>query len=60
MNEIITVGVDLAKEIIAVCAAAGSGKSVSTRVFRRDAFAGWAVKVLPCVFGLEACGAAHH
>src|SRR6202171_3818583 len=60
MNEITTVGVDLAKEVIAVCAADGSGKSVFMRVFRRAAFAAWAVQLPPCVFGLEACGAAHH
>jgi transposase len=60
MNEITTVGVDLAKEVIAVCGADCSGKTVFTRVFRREAFAAWAVQLPPCVFGLEACGAAHH
>jgi transposase len=60
MNEITTVGVDLAKEVIAVCGADRSGKTVLTRVFRREAFAAWAVQLPPCVFGLEACGAAHH
>ena len=60
MNEITTVGVDLAKEVIAVCAADRLGKTVFTRVFHRDAFAAWAVQLPPCVFGLEACGAAHH
>ena len=60
MNEITTVGVDLAKEVIAVGAADRSGKTVFTRVFRRAAFAAWAVQLPPCVFGLEACGAAHH
>ena len=60
MNEITTVGVDLAKEVIAVCAAERSGKTVFTRIFRREAFAAWAVQLPPCVFGLEACGAAHH
>ena len=60
MNEITTVGVDLAKEVIAVCAADRSGKTVFTRVFCRDAFAAWAVQLPPCMFGLEACGAAHH
>ena len=60
MNEITTVGVDLAKEVIAVCAADGSGKTVFTRVFHRDAFAAWAVQLPPCGFGMEACGAAHH
>ena len=60
MNEITTVGVDLAKEVIAVCAADRSGKTVFTRVFRREAFAAWAVQLPPCGFGLEACGAAHY
>ena len=60
MNEITTVGVDLAKEVIAVCAADGAGRIVFTRIFRRDRFAAWAVQLPPCVLGLEACGAAHH
>src|SRR3981081_520923 len=60
MKEITAVGVDLAKEVIAVCAADRSGKSMLTRVFRREAFAAWAVPLPPWVFGLEACGAAHH
>ncbi len=60
MNEITTVGVDLAKEVIAVCAADRGGRIVFTRIFRRDAFAAWAVQLPGCVFGMEACGAAHH
>jgi transposase len=60
MNEITTVGVDLAKEVIAVCAADGAGRTVFTRIFRRDAFAQWAVQLPSCRFGMEACGAAHH
>ena len=43
MNEITTVGVDLAKEVIAVCGADRLGKTVFTRIFRREAFAAWAV-----------------
>ena len=60
MNEITTVGVDLAKEVIAVCAADRAGRTVFVRVFRRDAFAAWAVQLSPCLIGMEACGAAHH
>ena len=60
MNEITTVGVDLAKNVIAVCAADRSGRIVLRRVFCRQGFAEWAVKLSPCVFGMEACGAAHH
>jgi hypothetical protein len=36
MNEITTVGVDLAKDVIAVRAASHAGRVVFTRVFRRD------------------------
>jgi transposase len=60
MNEITTVGLDLAKDVIAVCAADRAGRIVFTRVFRRDAFAQWVVQLPPCSFGMEACGAAHH
>ena len=60
MSEITTVGLDLAKEVIAVCGADRSGRVVFQRVFRRDSFAAWAVRLPNCVFGMEACGAAHH
>ena len=60
MSEITTVGVDLAKEVIAVCAADRAGRIVFTRVFGRESFAAWAVQLPACVFGMEACGAAHH
>jgi transposase len=60
MNEITTVGVDLAKEVIAVCAADRCGRVVLQREYRRDSFAAWAVRLPNCVFGMEACGAAHH
>jgi len=33
---------------------------VFTRIFRREAFATWAVRLPACEFGMEACGAAHH
>ena len=60
MNEITTVGVDLAKEVIVVCAADAQGR---TRYFKQlgfQGFAEWAVKLLRCTFGMEACSTAHH
>jgi transposase len=60
MNEITTVGVDLAKDVIVVCAGDASGKTVYFRQFGFGAFAMWAANLPPCVFGMEACSSAHH
>ena len=60
MNEITTVGVDLAKEVIVVCAADREGRSVYFRQFSFSGFAKWAVRLAPCRFGLEACSSAHY
>jgi len=60
MNEITTVGVDLAKEVIVVCAGDTQGR---TRYFKQlsfQAFGAWAMKLPPCTFGMEACSTAHH
>jgi transposase len=60
MNEITTVGVDLAKEVIVVCAGDAEGR---TRYFKQLSFSGfaeWAVNLPPCTFGMEACSSAHH
>ena len=60
MNEITTVGVDLAKNVIVVCAGDASGKTVYFRQFSFGAFAVWAANLPPCVFGMEACSSAHY
>jgi transposase len=60
MNEITTVGVDLAKEVIVVCAGDAQGR---TRYFKQlsfDGFARWAALLPTCTFGMEACSTAHH
>ncbi len=60
MKEITTVGVDLAKEVILVCAGDAQGR---TRYFKQLSFKGsaeWVVKLPPCTFGMEACSTAHH
>jgi len=51
MKEITTVGVDLAKDVIVVCAADRSGRPVLVRKFSRQALAEWAATLVPCTFG---------
>lgn len=60
MNEITTVGVDLAKEVIAVRAAGARGEPIYFKQFSFSGFAEWAANLPPCVFGMEACSSAHH
>src|SRR5262245_38793504 len=60
MNEITTVGVDLAKEVIVVCAAGPDGRPVYFKQLSFQGFAVWAAKLQPCVMGMEACSSAHH
>lgn len=60
MNEITTVGVDLAKEVIVVCATDTVGNIVLVRQFSFQGFGAWAGKLPPCTFAMEACGSAHY
>ena len=60
MNEITTVGVDLAKEVIVVCGGDGQGRAVYFKQFSFSGFAQWAANLPPCVVGMEACSSAHH
>ena len=60
MNEITTIGVDLAKEVIAVRAADARGTPIYFKQFSFSGFAEWAANLPPCVIGMEACSSAHH
>ncbi len=60
MNEITTVGVDLAKEVIVVCTADSAGRVLYFKQFSFRGFAAWAANVAPCSFGMEACSSAHY
>jgi len=60
MQDITTVGVDLAKEVFAVCALDATGAVVYGKVLKRDAFMAWAEALPPCAIAMEACGSAHH
>ena len=61
MMNITTVGVDLAKEVITVCAMDRHGQVFKTRDLRTAEFSAWLVQ-LPAdtVLGMEACSSAHH
>lgn len=60
MEKITTVGLDLAKQVIAVHAMDGRGHRVLRKVLRRDALLAWSAALPPCVLAMEACGGAHH
>jgi transposase len=60
MNEITTVGVDLAKDVIVVCAGDRRGRPVYTRHLSFQGFAQWAANLPQAAFGLEACSSAHY
>lgn len=60
MDQITTVGVDLAKEVIVVCAGNAMGAVVLRKQLSFSAFAAWAANLPPCVIGMEACSSAHH
>jgi hypothetical protein len=48
MNQIATVGADLAKAVIVMCAADREGRVQFYKQFSFDAFAQWAATMLPC------------
>jgi len=60
MNEITTVGVDLAKEVIVVCAGDASGRAMFFKQFSFAGFSVWAGNLPPCTIGMEACSSSNH
>jgi transposase len=60
MDKLTTIGIDLAKDVIAVCVMDQHGSVVERRVLRRDAFERWAAQLPPCIVAMEACSSAHH
>jgi transposase len=52
--------VDLAKEVIVVCAGDKGGRPLFSRQFTFHGFAQWAGKLSQATFGMEACSSAHH
>jgi transposase len=60
VEKLTTVGIDLAKDVIAVCVLDVHGAVVERRVLRRDAFERWAGQLPVSNVVMEACGSAHH
>jgi transposase len=60
MNQITTVGVDLAKDLIVACAADAAGRTQFYKQFGFQGFAAWAANLPPCTIAMEACSSAHY
>lgn len=60
MSQITTVGVDLSKQVIVVCAADSRGRTILFKQLSFSGFAQWAANLPPCVIGMEACSSAHY
>ena len=60
MDNIITIGVDLAKNVFQVHGVNVSGEPVIRRQLRRSRVLPFFKKLSPCLVGMEACATAHH
>ena len=60
MEQIITVGLDLAKHVFQVHGAGVNGAVVLRKKLRREQLLGFFAKLPRCTVAMEACGGAHH
>ena len=60
MNEAITIGIDLAKNVFQVHGVAADGTVVIRRQLRRGQMLSFFEKQPPCLIGMEACATSHH
>ncbi len=60
MKEVITIGVDLAKNVFQVHGVDGSGESVVRRQLRRSQVLPFFKTLPPCLVGMEACATSHY
>ena len=60
MSEVITIGLDLAKNVFQVHGIDAAGKVVICRQLRRSQVLPFFKKLGPCLIGMEACATAHH
>ena len=60
MNEVITIGVDLAKNVFQVHGVDAEGAVLIRRQLRRRQVLPFFEKQPPCLIGMEACATAHH
>ena len=60
MNEVITIGIDLAKNVFQVHGVDAEGMTVIRRQLRRSRVLPFFEKLPGCLVGIEACATAHH
>ena len=60
MDEVITIGVDLAKNVFQVHGVDAEGAVVVRRQLRRGQMLPFFKKQRPCLVGMEACATSHH
>jgi transposase len=60
MEEITTIGIDLAKSVFQVHAVGAGGRVVLAKAVRRRDFLSFMGTLPPCLVGMEACASAHH
>lgn len=59
MEQITTVGIDLAKNVFSLHGVDSAGKTVLRRTVRRERLAQTVASIPPCLIGMEACSGAH-
>lgn len=59
MKNIVTVGLDLAKNVFQVHGVDDLGRAVLRKTLRRTEMPGFFVKLSSCLIGMEACAGAH-
>lgn len=60
MNEVTTIGIDLAKNVFELHGVNRCGKSVLRKTVSRSKLLSTLANLPPCVIGIEACGGAHY
>lgn len=60
MNEVSTVGIDLAKSVFQIHGSGSDGSVVFRKKLRRDQVVGFFTQLPPCLVAMEACASAHY
>ena len=58
MEQITTIGLDLAKHIVSLCGENARGQVVIQRTLRRESVLAWFAARSPCMVGMEVCSSA--
>jgi transposase len=59
VEQITTVGIDLAKNVFSLHGVDAAGNTVLRRTVRRDRLVETVASLSPCLIGMEACSGAH-